>query len=1822
MKKKHLLFNFIFAFILLLSCSLRAADRYWVGGSGNWNTPSHWSQNSGGNPGASVPTSFDNVIFDANSFHSFYEEVVINEEAHCNSMFWANDLAYPLLKGPLNSRLNIYGSLTLSKLMTNDFNGDIFFKSQYLGNIINTAGQKLNGNVFFDGEKATWTLADHLFLNKDKIITLLSGNLFTNNKYIYAGSFLALGKAPITLSLGNSVLILEKIFDINAAEKIKLKIAKAKIQVNRSAQMKRTGTTNWSTKSDHIFDSIWVTVTPPLCNTSCDGIVTVDSVFMDPQCSLSYLWTGGILPPAGVPGNPLSNVCNGTYLITVTDDCSGEEFQQFVVVTAPPPMGNTFNKKRPTCFGDCNGWIKANVIGGTGPTYTYLWDNGQTGQTDTALCASPPSSISVAITDANGCVQNFSTNLLQPQQVNPNAIFTNINCNAFCDGTATANPTGGTGTVDGLAPAASPGGYVYLWSPNNETTQSIDSLCPGLYIVKVTDDSLCTGIDSVTITQPNALLLNPSNSNISCGGACDGTAQVAPSGGTVPYNYTWTASVPGVFTGPSLTNLCPGTYTVVVIDSLGCTDSASFTITEPPVLNTDLTSTNVICFGACDGTATSTPTGGTPPYDFTWSSGGVPSSGLTATISNLCPGQYIVTVTDDNNCTDIDTVNIIEPPLLTATASATDMSCNAVCDGTASVVIGGGTPVYGILWSNGSSSDPITGLCDTVYSVIVTDDNGCQAFDTVTVAEPLLLTVTVNDAETSCGGLCDGQLSAIVNGGTPGYSYTWDDPAPQTTPTATGLCVNTYIVIVNDTNGCTATDTANINAPVVINPNVTATDVTCNGVCNGTATSTPSGGTPPYTYSWSDGQLGNIATGLCGDSIYTVTVTDSLNCTQQQTITINQPPVFSSVAAVTNVTCFDDSTGQSTLTLNGGTPGYNVIWNTVPVQTGLTADSLYAGTYSVQITDTLGCVTFDTIIVSEPAAIQANPIISNVNCIGPCDGTIDLFPTGGNGLIYTYTWSGGLPPTQNQSGLCTGTYTCTITDSLGCSETFTFSVDNVPGPTLMSSITDVICNGSCNGNASVTVTAGISPFTYSWAPGSYTTDSIGDLCAGTYYVSVSDSMGCVTTDTIIINEPAVLLPNSSLTDATCGNCDGIASLSPTGGVPPYTFIWGNGATTSAATDLCAGVHPVTIADSTGCSITMNIAISNSGGPTGETINITDVSCYGINDGAATITPTGGIPPYTYLWIPGGQTDSTLTGMSAGTYNLEVADSNGCIRVVPVIINEPTQITANSVITNADCGICNGSISLLTSGGVGPYNYLWSPGAMTDSTVTGLCEDLYTVIISDASGCTQSISIPVSNTTGPALTISSSNITCNSICDGLAGVVTTGSPNSYTYLWSPGGATTDNISGLCPGTYFVEVTDTATLCSSFESVIITEPDTFYFSIPNMADALCAGICNGTGTVLPTGGILPYTYLWNNAEPTQTAIALCSGTDTVTITDANGCSATQTISISEPLPIIIDTVVTSSTCSNTNDGAINITVTGGTVPYTYQWSGASIAITEDLTDLYPGTYTITITDANDCIDSLTVTLLPIQIINADAGPDTTYCEGSGPVTLTGQGGTTYQWFVLPGMTSIGTDSSVSINPPAGTTSYVLGAYTNSCIDYDTVIVNVNPLANVNAGSDVSIVISESTPIGGNPTGPSNSIYLWSPSEGLNDATIPNPVASPINTTIFYVTITDPNGCSGIDSVLVTIISTVIFPNGITVNGDGINDVWIIDNIDLFPDCIVEVYNRWGEMLFRSPGYTKKWDGTYNGKELPVGTYYYVIDLKDERFKPYTGPITIMR
>ncbi len=507
--------------------------------------------------------------------------------------------------------------------------------------------------------------------------------------------------------------------------------------------------------------------------------------------------------------------------------------------------------------------------------------------------------------------------------------------------------------------------------------------------------------------------------------------------------------------------------------------------------------------------------------------------------------------------------------------------------------------------------------------------------------------------------------------------------------------------------------------------------------------------------------------------------------------------------------------------------------------TGATTTAAPAG-YPVRVTDNVG----NTVTINISGSLSncssscslTLATSTNPATCGNANGSVSVTPTGTG--PYTYSWSPGGATTASVSSLAGGNYTVTVTSQGGaCSETASVTVAESGGITLSSSSTQATC-GNSNGSATVSITAGTGPFTYSWSPSGGTNASASNLAAGDYTVTVNGANSCSSTASVTVaSTNAITLSNSS-TNTTCGNANGTASTSITAGTGPYTYLWSPGSATSASvSSLASGNYTVTVTGAGGCTATGSVNIGSSTAVSLST-SATNANCNQSN-GSATVTPSGGSGSYTYLWTPGNATSATAGSLATGNYSVTVNDGQGCTATVTVLVPQNTSLTGSATTTEVTCGQTNnGSIDLSVSGGTPGFTYSWSPGGATTQDLSGIAAGDYTVTVTDNSGCQFITTYTVASENTMVVDGIAQHETCKGYQDGSVDLTVTGASGNVTYLWTPGNATTQDLSALGEGTYSVTVTDAGNGCSSTLSFNIQAGYNFPVSISQSGDTLTA------------------------------------------------------------------------------------------------------------------------------------------------------------------------------------------------------------------------------------------------------------------------------------------------------------------------------------------------------------------------------------------------
>ncbi|NNM16624.1 MAG: T9SS type B sorting domain-containing protein, partial [Bacteroidia bacterium] len=1498
--------------------------------------------------------------------------------------------------------------------------------------------------------------------------------------------------------------------------------------------------------------------------------------------------------------------------------------------------------------------------GGTLP-YTYLWSTAGTTDSIGGLVAG---SYTVTVTDANSCTKSevvvISTTL--PPNINLDSL-SNISCFGGNDGSIDIS------VLNGSSP------FIYNWS-NGNTTTSNNNLVAGLYTVIVTDSLLCADTAAYLLFEPTVLDVSITSANAIC---VDGTgsAMAIPTGGTTPYSFLWSNSE----TTSNISNLSMGIYTVTVTDANGCTETSSVTI---DFINSPVASiasvVDVTCFGYLDGAININVVDGSPPYSYFWSNGQT-----TQNIDSLIADTYTVFVVDTNGCADTLVVLVNEPSEIVATFNVSNANCG-VSNGSAVAMLSGGTPGYTYLWSTGSVVDSITNQIAGTYTLTITDTIGCSSIVNVNINNDGAPSVTLDSLKNAtCNGAADGLIDVSVTGGLLPYTYNWSNG--ETTQDLLGVAANSYTLTITDANGCVITTNYTITEPLALVATTVTVDATC-GLLNGSAAVVVLGGTPPYTYLWSSGSTTSSTNAQPGGPI-SVDVIDSNNCkiTVFDTIFDAGPPMINLIS-INNNLCFGESAGIINVFGSVGSPPYLYNWSNG--ETTEDVSGLTAGIYTLTITDLLGCTDSSSYTITEPTELMLSlnsvtPICNSSN------GMLSAVVSGGTST-YSYLWSTS-DTTASVDSLSGGTYTVTVTDANSCTKTASTTLIDNGNPVINLDTTfNVKCNGALTGQIFISVAGGTPSYLYTWSNG-FTTEDLTGVGADVYTIQVVDSNGCVDSSVFVISEPDELVLALATTPATCDSINGAISATVTGGVTPYSYMWSNSDTTAAIFNQPHGIYTLTVTDSNSCVTQLSDTILDLFTPQITLSLLKNVSCNGGSDGIIDISVLGPSQPFTYLWSRG-DTIQDLLNVSVGTYTLTVTDTNNCVSVFTQTVTESDAIGINSIDYHPSCDLNNGAIDVSGTGGSGTYTYLWSNGFTTDS-IGNLAEGTYLVTITDALSCDSTFSITLVNTGKPVIFLNSlSNVKCFGGSDGEINISVSGGVPGYTYLWTPTGDTIEDISGLSVGTYTVTVTD-STGCSSDTSHVIGQPSAGISISFNSVPPSC-GVSTGSACANIVGGTPGYTYLWSTGESTACINNIAAGSYTVTITDANLCTQTGVVALSDLSgPQIVSIDSSSVTCPGADDGSISLVITAANPPYTILWSNG--ATNDTITGLSPNTYIVTITDVLGCIateaivvdgpgnwdvqDSiptlngsfnvscngledaaiylevnggtapysyLWITGAPTKdLINIGAGSYTIFitddkgCDTSltytitqppplfgnpmGNVNICGVTTTVLMaddpppgadgFWVSIDPTVVIDDSSASntvvSNLQQGNNIFYWIVNDGICFDSAEVIVVASSEINAIAGVDKSVCENTASLTA---TPPQSGIGYWtliSGSGSFDDSTMSTTMISGLSQGPNEFLWTVVNGdCRDSASVIITLedpqdcIDPLELPTGITPNNDMRNDYFVIKGIEAFPQNEFLVFNRWGNLVYDQKNYDNSWNGVNNsGDELPDGTYFII-------------------
>ena len=1222
-------------------------------------------------------------------------------------------------------------------------------------------------------------------------------------------------------------------------------------------------------------------------------------------------------------------------------------------------------------------------------------------------------------------------------------------------------------------------------------------------------------------------------------------------------------------------NIGANTVTLTVTDEAGNSGTCSATVTvvdnTAPVANCQNITTQL------DGTGNVTITGAQLNNLSTDACGinAFTASPSAFTCANVGANTVVLTVTDANGnsstCSSTVTIQDLTSPTVNGTSVTVQLDGNGNASVTGSQFSSGVSDACGIL---SISAQPNTFTCaelgSNTVALGVTDVNGNFSSGTATVivedhVAPVL------SLQSNLAVCATGPSGAIVN-----YSAaTFTDNCSGGSITQTlGLASGSTFPVGVTTNSFRATDaqgnSANASFTVTVYPAPVADFIASNTCTNLPVTfadnsSISSGSITQYSWNFGDGGSAttqNTSHTYLNATTYSVsfTATSSLNCSTTIGRNITTYRVPSAISSSTPASCHGGSDGTGTVTVSEGFQGMNYSWSPYG-GTGASASGLTAQTYSVLLTETDHlCTATVGVTVTEPTAITAT-ISSQTNIIcGASNGSATVDASGGTG-DFTYAWSpnGGNAATANN--LSAQAYTVLVTDENLCTASANVTITETSSVNLsIAQLHSISCYGANDGSATIGVSGGTGNYSYAWSPSGGTGASASGLSPQLYTVLVTDlNTSCSASINVSITQPnqlSVFITEHN--NVTChGANNGYAAAFATGGSEGYTYQWSpTGGTSPGASGLTAQTYTVLVHDGNQCTASATVTITEPAAISVSLVSKTDISCKGLTDGAITISASGGAGSLDYSWSPTGGNAAAATSLPAATYTVLVTDDNQCTADLDVTIIEPTELGAaiNSVTPVSCHGANNGMATVTGIGGTSPYTYAWSPVGGNAATATGLSPQVYTVSVTDNHQCSTTINVTVTEPTAVTATIiAQADASCNNGSNGSATAAGNGGTGGYTYSWSPIGGNNATATNLPAGVYTATVRD-VNQCPATVNVTVTEPSALTITPVSQTQVTCHGGNDATASVTAAGGTPPLAYAWTfNGGNGNVADSLAAGTYQITVTDLHHCSATTSITITEP-EVLVATISTQTnvSCYGGSDGSATVTTTGGTGPVTFLWLPGN-SITATINNLSPQLYDAIATDANGCTASVAATINQPNQLTGTASQS--ICNGNtfnfNGTLLTGTG------VYVDTFTAVsGCDSIVTLNlnvTPAFTASFSASicsgqAYTFGGNSY-TITGNYNDTLTASSGCDSIITLHLS--VGNMVTAVANAHICGGESYNFGGSALTSPG-------IYRDTTSTSGGCDSVTTLTLTVtdIDTSATVNGATclANQLGATYQWI--------------------------------------------------------------------
>ncbi len=1221
-------------------------------------------------------------------------------------------------------------------------------------------------------------------------------------------------------------------------------------------------------------------------------------------------------------------------------------------------------------------------------------------------------------------------------------------------------------------------------------------------------------------------------------------------GSTLTYHTGNPATVDNQLTSTLVSSGVGNSYFYKATADFGCSETAALTIDFKP--GPDLSFTPADSFVLCrerPALLSVQASGGNLPYAYQWGTGANTSSieinaGLEAGVKNAYP----VTVTDGEGCFTVDSAEVFT--IVSIDSLRTFVEAVSVCDGTdgaITLVPLSGEPPFNYSWEGANGlAGSASGVSDTLlitqlpqgnYRVTITDssDEGCSLIvRSVLVNGPGAAVQDIAVQDVSCAESADGEICLSVSSGSPVFQ--WSNG--EATPCISGLDGGNYSVTVTDGACQTIIDSIQVAAPPPLQLSFAAEQPSCADSEDGAITATAFGGTPPYTYLWSNNINFPDPFGLEAGT-YTLTLTDSRGCQRVEAYTLMAPDTLElQVQEQQDISCAGRGDGRLLVTGMGGTPPFHYEWmdgSEAPLRV-----NLEAGSYSVTVTDFNQCVRTAAYAIAEPAPLNLQLIdTDNPACVGEKDGSITVAGMGGT-PPYAYSWS-QIGADSILMNLAVGTYQAYLTDANQCpGDTLEVLLDAVSVPDFTATVNQPNCVGPETGSITLSP-QGMPPYTYQWDTGE-TTPGIAELGVGDYAVEVEDGQGCIYDTVFTIEAPQVFGSDINVVQPTCHNTsDGIINVTAVQAPgapaiqPPISYRWNDGPEGASRIGISDGAYIVSITDGVGCELVSDTIEIQSPAPL--ELGLQDqglIACRGDSTGFIEVDVRGGTPPFEYTWIGQDVASRNIYNVPAGDYRLVVSDNNACSYDTTFQLSEPPALDA-AISVEAD-DICEGGtvdeISAAVNGGVLPYTYQWSNGATSASIGSPAPAD-YILTVTDANGC-ERVTLPAKIKEETAAfqldSFYTVDVSCSGAADGCVVAAISGGSSNYQFHFSNGYIQVTDSStiadcGLSPGNYRVTVTDLSTGCNVQSPLTaLAQPEPLSINRDSVLDVQCFGGSSGAVYATAAGGTPPYIYTWFNSGnevfgEAEDLTGVPAGSYVGVVIDSNGCTSGVNAVVDnlnapmQDMQVDLEDIA----CRGDSTGALSVVIAGGVQPYTYTWSnGASAA---SLQNLPAGTYMLTVTDEQNCqaiFGGYQIAEPATALGLASIVYDTVSCygEADGAIGVTISGGMApyaYEWLyegsLLPAMSD-----SLSDRPAGNYQLNVIDA--NNCLkSYPLELPQPDSLS-VDIGTQGTPFLAFGLANGGTPP----YQYAW------NTGTIADTILV-TGSALYQVTVTDGNGCTAI-------------------------------------------------------------------------------------------------